>query len=343
MSRLHLPHPHRATRPAGRGDRTAGPNVHRAPPSHEPLVQSLERWVADDLLTREQAAAILAGERERAARATPARPVPVVAELVGYLGATLALAGAIALAASFWTDLPVWARLAILGITSALFLTAGVAVGEDAVQGRRLRGFLLLLSSAAAASFAAVLATEVLDADDDLVTLVIGLVLAAHAGASWRLRPRPLQQLACLAGLAAAAAGAGGLAGGQVAAGLGVWAVGVAWVALGWRGKLPPAAVALGFGALTTLIGSSMITGDRQAAGLLFTLATALGLLAAGTVRRRFVMAAVGTAGVMMTLPATIDWFFAGTVSVPLGILLSGLILLAVTLLMLRRPPPRPR
>jgi hypothetical protein len=343
MSRLQLDDPNHASPPADRDGREAGPGrpspAAGRDPRPDPFAEPLERWMADGLLTREQAAAIAAAERRRAAGIAPPRRIPVVAELVGYLGAALALAGAVSLAASFWTDLAVWARLTILGATSVIFLTAGLMLRETAGQARRLRGFLLLLSSAAAAYFASVFAEAVLDAATETATLATGLVLAAHAGALWWLRPRPLQHLACLAGLATAAGVGADLIGGQAAAGLAVWVLGAAWVLLGWRKLLPPAAVAIASGAVAALIGAATISGARDEAGLLLGLATALALLVAGTVRRRFVPAAIGTVGVLMTLPPTIDRFFAGTVGVPFGILLSGLILLGMTVLILRRNP----
>jgi hypothetical protein len=78
-----------------------------------------------------------------------------------------------------------------------------------------------------------------------------------------------------------------------------------------------------------------------EGAGLVFGLASAAGLLVAGTTGRRLALAAVGIVGVVMFLPATVLHFFAGTVGVPLLMLLAGVVLLAVTLFMLRWRPPR--
>jgi hypothetical protein len=74
---------------------------------------------------------------------------------------------------------------------------------------------------------------------------------------------------------------------------------------------------------------------------LVFGLASATGLLAAGTTGRRLALAVVGIIGVVMFLPATVIHFFAGTVGVPLLLLLAGVVLLAVTLILLRWRPPR--
>jgi hypothetical protein len=67
-----------------------------------------------------------------------------------------------------------------------------------------------------------------------------------------------------------------------------------------------------------------------------FGLASAAGLLVAGTTGRRSALAVVGIVGMVMFLPATVLHFFAGTVGVPVLLLLAGVVLLAVTLIMLR-------
>jgi len=78
-----------------------------------------------------------------------------------------------------------------------------------------------------------------------------------------------------------------------------------------------------------------------EGAGLVFGLASAAGLLVAGTGGRRLALAMVGIVGVVMFLPATVVYFFAGTVGVPVLVLLAGVGLLAITLVLLRRRPPR--
>jgi hypothetical protein len=269
--------------------------------------------------------------------------VSAVVELLGYLGGTLAIIGAGLLAARFWPDLATWTRLSLVGLAAAALWGAGALLPEQAAPALwRLRGVLWLGSSAAVACLAGLVGAEVLELNGEAVALVAGLVTATHAGALWRLRPRPLQQLACLAGLAVAAGAGAALAGGnQAAVGLSIWAVGMLWVLAGWRGLLPPTVVALVAGGIVVLQGAQATAQGWEGAGLVFGLASAAGLLAAGTTGRRLALAAVGIIGVVMFLPATVIHFFAGTVGVPLLILLAGVVLVAVTLVLLRRRPPR--
>ena len=324
--------------------RTRRPGQRPRPAGVDPLVAQLQRWTADGLLSQEQATAILTAECARARRqAAPARPMSIVVELLGYLGGTLAVIGAGLLAARFWPDPASWTRLTLLGLVAVALWAAGALVREHADAALwRLRGVLWLGSSAAVAFFAALLGTEVLELDGEAVALLVGLATATHAGALWRRQPRPLQQLACLAGLAVAAGAGVAVAGGNEAAvGLSVWAVGVLWVLGGWRGLLPPTVVALVAGAIVVLQGAQATAVRWEGAGLLFGLASAAGLLAAGMTGRRLALAVVGIIGVVMFLPATVIYFFAGTVGVPVLILLAGVVLLIVTLVLLRRRQPR--
>lgn len=324
--------------------RTRRPPIRSA--GADPLAAQLQRWTTDGLLSQEQASAILAAERARLPRpappAPPPRPGSVLVELLGYLGGTLAVIGAGLLAARFWPDLATWTRLSLVGLVAAALWGAGALVPEQAAPALwRLRGVLWLGSSAAVAFLAALFGTQVLELDGEAVALGAGLAAATHAGALWWRRPRPLQQLACLVGLAVAAGAGVALAGGNEAAvGLSIWTVGVLWVLAGWRGLLPPSVVALVAGAIVVLQGAQATAVRWEGAGLVFGLASAAGLLVAGTTGRRLALAAVGIMGVVMFLPATVIYFFAGTVGVPLLLLLAGVVLLAVTLVLLRRRQP---
>jgi hypothetical protein len=93
-------------------------------------------------------------------------------------------------------------RLTLLGLVAAALWAAGAAVHEHANPALwRLRGVLWLLSSAAVALLAARFAADVLELSDEAMALVAGLTSATHAVLLWWRRPRPRQQLACLAGV----------------------------------------------------------------------------------------------------------------------------------------------
>jgi hypothetical protein len=298
--------------------------------------------VADGLITQEQADAIRAAERLPAPVPPPARRrLPVAVEVIGYLGGSLVIIGAMQLAARFWEDLRVWGRLSLLAVVAAVLWAAGALVRErgEAALGR-LRGFLWLLSSAAVASFAGLLAAEVADLEVEWAVCLAGLAAAVHAGVLWRRQPRPLQQLACLAGLVTAAA-AGLAAVNSDAGGLAVWALGAVWVLAGWRRLLPPEPVALVLGAVVVLVGASMVADPWGGVGPVLGLVSALGLLAGGSRGHRLVLGVIGVAGVGVFLPWTVAHFFAETIGVPMVILVSGLALLGLTMWLLGRQSRR--
>jgi hypothetical protein len=311
------------------------------PPVAEPLEAQLRRWATAGLLSDRQATAILAAEEARVGRpATPAPRRPVAVELVGYLGGVLAVVGVVLLAARSWQDLATWSRLTLLALGAAALWAAGALLHEQADPALwRLRAVLWLLSSATVAFLAGLFAAEVLDWEVEAVTLLAGLATATHAAVLWRLQPRPLQQLACLAGVATAAGAAAAAAGGdELAVGLSVWAVGVLWVAGGWSGLLPPPVIALGVGSVVLLLGAQLTAGRLEGGGPLLGLGSALVLLLLGATGHRLVLAGVGIVGVFVFLPWTVGHYFADTVGVPVAILLSGVLLLGLTLVLLRRP-----
>jgi uncharacterized membrane protein len=95
----------------------------------EPLEARLRRWTGAGLITTEQASAILAAERGAAAGpAPPAKRTRFAVELLGYLGGTLAAAGALLLAAQLWPELATWSRLTLLGMVAVVLWAAGALV-----------------------------------------------------------------------------------------------------------------------------------------------------------------------------------------------------------------------
>ena len=97
------------------------------------LSEQLERWTAAGLIDRDQAAQIEQAERARA-EAVPGRPgaprrrLPLVAEVLGYVGALLA-ATAIGVALhQVWTHVPPAAWLAFTAVLAVGLLTGGAMV-----------------------------------------------------------------------------------------------------------------------------------------------------------------------------------------------------------------------
>lgn len=302
------------------------------------VAEALQRAVVAGILSAEQAEAVLAAERSRAEHADLPGRLPVT-EALGYLGGLLALSGAVTLALQYWPDLPTAGRLALLAAVAIVTWLVGARIGAEAAPALlRLRGALWFGSSAAVAAFAGQLVRDVADAGEAGVALSVGAAGAVHAGLLWRLRDRPAQHLACLAGVLVGAGGAAALADGEGAVGLVIVAIGAAWVVAGWYRLLPPPTLALLGGASAVLIGAGITAGDWSDAAPLLGLAAAIALAAVGVSTDRTPLTVVGLLGAFVYLPWTIGNFFADSLGVPLAMVLCGVALLAVTLILLRRP-----
>jgi hypothetical protein len=325
----------RRTAPGGRAPAPAGTASRAAD-------DRLGRAVEAGIITAEQAAAVLALEpsaggpspvRARAGTATSPGT-----EILGYLGAVLAMAGVITLVAQFWDDLTTASRLLLLGGASAGFLVAGLFVregGDDAVL--RLRGFLLLLSTGALAGFAGLLGADALDWAPESVTRLVGAGVAVQSGALWARRDtRPAQHLTTYGGLVAVVAATVADVGEPALVGVALWTLGAAWLVAGWRGLLPPPLLPEVLGSFTALVSCTILADWWEGAAPLAGLATAVALLAAGVRGDRSVITGAGVLGILVFLPSAIVYFFGDTVGVPVAFLLVGGLLLVLALRHLR-------
>lgn len=298
----------------------------------------LHRAVRAGILSADQAEAVLAAERSRQEQQDPlSRRLPVT-EALGYLGGLLVLCGAVTLAVQYWLELSVTARLVLLAAAAVITWLVGARIADPAAPAlRRLRGALWFASSLAAAGFAAELASDAGQLDDPAIVIAAGATGAVHAGLLWRLRDRPGQHLACLAGALLAAGGVGDLLDDAAAVGLAIAAVGAGWLVAGWYRWLPPSALALVGGAAAVLFGTGTTAGNWPDAAPLLGLAAAIVLAGLGVGTDRTPLTVVGLLGAFVYLPWTIGHFFAESLGVPLAMVLCGVALLAVTLLLLRR------
>jgi hypothetical protein len=319
-------------------------------PAERPVVSpaDLQRATAAGVVTAPQAAALLALAARRPSLPRGGREattgMPVAAEIAGYLGAVLAMTGASVLVAQFWSDMASWSRLTLIGSLAAGLWAAGAVVDESAGPvSWRLRGFLWLLSSAAAAFLAGLLGADVFDWAAEPVAVLAGVVTVAHAGSLWRRRDRPAQYLAVVAGVIAALAGAGGWIDGPGLVGLVLWGVGAAWLWLGWRRLVLPEEIALVGAPALMLVAAGVTGGSWESFAPLFGLVTAGGLLGAGILLKEFLMTGAGVAGGFAYLPMAGAEYFGETVGVPVVLLTAGVLLILLMVVLLRRGAgPRP-
>ena len=317
--------------------------LQRRPDAGVPLSALLDRWMADQIITPEQAAqmtlpAEVGVNVEISEQPVPDHRSPLVVESLGYLGGAIVVAASMLIAARYWGDFASAWRLTVLGGVTLSLLVCGAAVPvQMAAVGDRLRSILWLASTAASAGFLTVLAVDRLDVGGDDLTLLVASGTTAYTLGLWLRSPTPAQQTAMMAALAVAASALIAQAGVDHLPGLGAWAVGLVWALFGWRGLLKPARFATSVGSATAIVGAMLTAGSD--AGTVLTLVTVLAVVGAAIAIRDLLLLGVGILGLLVNLPAVITRWFPDSPVVPYLLLLLGALLVVVAVRVARRTP----
>lgn len=310
----------------------------------------LDRWVAQGLVSDEQAERIVAAEAAQAVPAprqpTPGRGASLAVEALGYLGGVLILAAAVLVVGQFWDDLGDAARLALLGVVTAALVGAGVAVpARLGPTGERLRSVLWTLAVVAFGGTLAVLATDLLGLPDEDVALVVLAGAALLAAALWWGERTVLLHVALYGALVGTTlAVAFRVQDDAATAGLAVWLLSVVWFALGWAGALPPTRTARLLGAVGALLA---VQGPmEQTWGPVLALATVAAVITLAMRLGDLVLLAVGAVGALGVVPQVVGEWFPGALAAPLVLLGTGALLVLAAVRVARRrgheavPPP---
>jgi len=312
------------------------------------LAADLSRWVAAGLISAEQAESIAGHERAATAWRGPAakeRRVSLLAEALGYVGVVLVLAGAGVWLGYSWEDLAAWGRLAIPAAATALLVLGGVLLRrQEEPAFRRLMSVLWALSVASTAWGLGVLGADLLEISEEHTALLAAAGCAALAAGLYLVHRHGLQQLVLLVSIH-----------GLVITGLlslpmddpatwrteelpvwcfsvAVWALGLAWAALGWRNVIRPGWLAIGFGCLGAVIGPSVGVGEYEwllAPGLL----TAAALMAVSVPARQTPLLALGTLGAFGYITWAVVHYFSDSLGVPVALVIVGAVFLALAVL----------
>jgi hypothetical protein len=307
----------------------------------EDLGALIDRWVAEGVVTAEQADLMRADAGRvvlgRGGVRVSEHRAGLAGEALGYLGGIIIVVALGLVTGTLWHDLSTGARLALAGGSAALLLLAGHLVPDRrGAPGARLRSVLWLASSAGMAAFLGLAGTEAFGWSGEAVAAVIGLGTALYSAVLWRSHRYPLQQAAVLFPLLVGVAGAAALlpdAG--VLFGLAAWSVATAWLALAWGGLIPDREVGMVLGAVGA-VGSSLILLEQGwGVALALTFLAALVLLAVAA--RDLVLLAVGSVGTLFLLPQTMARYFPGALAPALALLVVGVVLVATAVLTTRR------
>lgn len=336
---------HAATRSAA--GRPLEPPVDELGPS-VPLTSLLETWVADQLISPEQADRILvrgdvAVQAPPAAQERPPERSSLVIEALGYLGGVIILVASILIASLYWDQVGTAARLVIVGGVAAVLLATGFAVPERLEDvGIRFRSVVWLLSTGAFSGFLGLLGADALDLAGKDVFLLTSSGAAAYAAGLWLIDHTLVQQLTMMVGgMLTAAALTNALAVGDGALpGFAVWGVALIWLLLGWGGLLEPSRFVMVFGAAGMFVGALMTIPTH--AGIVLALVTAAAVVATAVLFRDLLLLVVGALGTLQVLPASVIELFPGDLAAPVALLVVGALLVGAGLFIARRRHTQP-
>lgn len=320
------------------------------------LSRATRHWVEAGIISSDQAAEILsiegaAGEADGAEVRAAGGRLPLVAELVSYLGVVVVTVSGGLLVARFWGDLHFAGQLLVGVAVAALGLLTGTVVTRVGDAGaHRLGSFLSLCGTGGVAMAAAVAGDAVGDHDAGVTMLVTGLAVVAVSIPLWRNRDRPLPFLSTLAGVAVTAAGLAVASDVHVSAlttGILLCCAGVCFGALGAFELLHPSLLVLIVGELGAFAGALAITNsypsEYKGLGLAIGMATAAVAVGVGLGLNRTAVTVVGILGFLGFLGGVLTVYLRGPVAA-FGVFVIGVVLVIATIrFVVRRSPGAPR
>ena len=323
--------------------------------SADTLEGRLARWVESGIITVDQAEAIRvqesSGRTEAEAQASPdvalgtGTRVPVMAEVLGYVGGALAIAALIAIIGEYWNDLGEVGQLGLAGLVAVVCLAGGGALARlKAPQAKRLGYFLLFLGVAATGALAG-LAANMLTVDPELPFVVASACALGVAAVVWWFHKTALQLVAVTGSVAVLVTSSavlwGGNDTGQIVA-YSFMLLGALWCAAGQLGLLRPRTTAWVLGSAGVLVGPQLLIAesyDTSGEYLVMGLLVSLALIGAALWVGRTAPLGFGAAGIVIYVPQLLFEFFEDTIGAPIGLLAAGVLLVAMSALVIVARP----
>lgn len=310
---------------------------------HKAVFEHLGTWEQRSLLTHEQVDAIRRfEEQERSA----APRIPLITEVVAYLGAALAVGAIIALVGPRWEEISRGQKLLGSALIAIALVVAGAFLrrtSEPAVG--RLAGVLWTLGLGSMTGFLALVLFDLPPGQDPAPwsVFVLGMAVGVVARVMLLVPCTPLL-VALFAGTVTAILGAGVWAIESGATwledftpwpGIAILIVSLPFLVAGAQGMLMPRTAAMTIGAVGAVL-APLFTMEQPGFGTLLGVGVAVALLGASVWQRSTPMLVAGAIGLFVYLVAAIVHYLSDSVGVPIALLLSGAVLIGVAVVTAR-------
>jgi len=316
------------------------------------LDHHIDQWVEEGIITPDTGARLhtFEAEHEVAPAGIPpeapsprgrSRAVALVGEILGYLGAILAVTAIGFILGQAWTDLPTAGRIAIVSGLAAVVTVAGVLAARVAQPpAQRLASVLLVATVGLLGWLAWVVAYDGVGLRSDDATLWVTVTLAVAATAVYAMRRRALAQLALLVSLAALVPAVLERTDTpfEVWAGVAWGVLGIGWVALALLRRIEPPGVGLVGGGLIAVYGLQTASFEGSRGWMLTAVvAVSVALLALAVTREHASLLMVpGGIGLLVAVPQLVDHVLDDDLATWLGVLVTGVVLVGLAVWMVR-------
>lgn len=264
------------------------------------------------------------------------------------------IAGGGVAVAQRWDDLGENARIAVMAVAATAFLIAGIVARssqEPAFQ--RLCSVTWLISTGGAGWAVGLVADTTFELDGSWVSTTAAAATAAYATVLWLFHKRALQHLAlfgvtlwllnslvfhlAVSNVTETFYGETDTYEKTIGWPFAVvtWAFGVGWVIGAWRRLIEPKWIAVPLGIVAALIAPTLID-TSDAAVYALGLGTAAAVMGLAVASRHSVALAIGAVGLFGYVTGAVIDYFGDTLGVPAALALTGIVILAFSLLAAR-------
>jgi len=304
------------------------------------LNRQVTQWLEAGIISPEQADLMKAGDVQSPGEGSSddgGGRIPVIAEMLGYVGAVLAIWAVLFLVSEFWEKLTDWSQAGLFGVlASALFFAGGVMLTHEEPALQRLSSVLSAGSVVALGGALFMVFDPILGLSVEATWTLIGAVAAVVAWLLLWRQTMPAQQIILFASMLTAILSFMSLVADPAfyVYGLVVWVVGVTWIAVARAGRLAPLRTAVVLGAITMLYGAQLIVvdGDAGTFGIILGLATAALFAVAGVSLRDRLTIVLGAIGIFWFVPQAMFHFFGEAFGGMLALFVSGLAIIALAI-----------